>query len=68
MLMENEPLERSLLSCIHFRVRMKWVRENNEHLYEIIEQQTEMPRFVDLYRALNEVVDNNHEKSDSKML
>lgn len=65
--MENEAFEKSLLRCIHFKVRMKWVRENNEHLHEIIEQQTDMPRFVDLHHALNEVT-KDPKKFNHKML
>jgi len=67
--MENEPVERSLLRCIHFKMRLKWLRQNDEHIHDIFEQQAHMPRFADLHNALTEVTNiRTRKKSTSKLL
>jgi hypothetical protein len=66
--MENEPVERSVLRFIHFKQRLKWLRENNEHIHEIIEEQIDMPRFIDLYKSLGDIRNKNPKKSLPKML
>lgn len=66
--MENEPVERSSLHFIHFKVRLKWLRENDLHVHEIMERQEEMPRFVDLHKALSDTAKKGSKKFPLNML
>ncbi|MEI9921675.1 MAG: hypothetical protein WDO14_23225 [Bacteroidota bacterium] len=67
--MENEPVERSVLRLIHFKERIRWLHENNDHIHEIIAQQAEMPGFVDLHKGLSDPENHTaYKKSAPKKL
>jgi hypothetical protein len=65
--MENEPVEKSLLRLIHFKVRLQWLRENDLHVHEVMEEHEDMPKFSDLYQALKDAA-NNPKKSPANEL